>query len=386
MANYSYIGYDPGSVVFGGGTISLSGTFDPDVNRRVFDVTDDAGGTVLGGTPDTGTVFDGDSLNNEGGDDLTQVGDATSLDGTTVFASGNMYLEQSYTLNKPGGGTIDMYRVEVDGSLVGYIVSEPLEAGVNYTFSTANVTPTNAPDTSDLNSIIDVPCFMRGTRILTDKHEVPVEELRVGDLLCTASNGLQRIRWIGQTLVPSPILKALPNLRPIKISKCSLGEGLPLRDLLVSRQHRIMMSSKIVQRMFDRDSVLVAANKLIGLPGIKVDDAIQNVEYYHLLLEHHEVIYAEGAPTESLYTGPGALQAVGAKAREQLFELFPELAKDTYEPKPALPLPTGKQQKQLVERHAKNQKPPLQWLQPTTALEGQGKSSRQPDRVRAKAG
>ncbi len=116
MANYSYIGYAPNSIVFGGGsTVSLSGTYDPD-DRRVFNVADDDVGTVLNGgagRPDEGTIFDGDRYNNEGGDDATQTGDATNLDGTTTYESGNIYLEQSYTLTAAGEDDIILYRIEI---------------------------------------------------------------------------------------------------------------------------------------------------------------------------------------------------------------------------------------------------------------------------------
>ncbi|WP_253285928.1 MULTISPECIES: Hint domain-containing protein [unclassified Ruegeria] len=197
MANYSYIGYDPGviSVNFTGfstGTITLSGTYDAATDRRGFDVTDTAGGTLVNGDPDNGTDFNGDRFNNEFGDDLTQSGVVTNLDGSVTIDSGAIYLEESYSLAKPGGGTIDVFRVEVEGNLVGYITSEPLVPGTNYSFVRSNVTPTNAPDTSDPTAIVDVPCFAAGTQITTQDGPVSIENLRVGDLVVTADNGSQK--------------------------------------------------------------------------------------------------------------------------------------------------------------------------------------------------
>lgn len=128
MANYSYIGYDTTSIIFSGTTVSRSSSYNPNTNRVVFNVTDGAGGNVLSGRADNGVIFDGDRYRDEVGDDFTQTGTVTDLTGTTTIASGNIYLEETYSLIKPDGGTINMYLVEVNGTAVGYIVSEPLFA------------------------------------------------------------------------------------------------------------------------------------------------------------------------------------------------------------------------------------------------------------------
>lgn len=363
MANYSYIGYDPGSLVFSGGNISLSGSYDPAVDRRIFDVTDDAGGNVRGGRADNGIRFDGDRFRDERGDDFDQTGVATSLDGSTTYASGNMYLEERYTLTKPGGGTIEVYRVEVDGTLVGFITSEPLEAGVTYSFSTSNVTPSNAPDTTDPTALIDVPCFTRGTLIDTGAGQTAVEELQVGDHVATVDNGLQPIVWIGKTRFTREQLQASPNLYPIRMRQGALGQGLPARDLWVSRQHRMMVTSKIAQRMFGVDAVLVSASKLTEVAGIAFDHTVDEVEYYHILLARHEVVLAEGAPAESFFTGKQALEAIGPEARKTLSKVLIELAATEGDIVPALPMPSGKFQKQLIARHVKNGQPLLQIYQ-----------------------
>ncbi len=202
-------------------------------------------------------------------------------------------------------------------------------------------------------------CLANGTLIQTETSEVPVEHLRVGDVLKT-KRGHGQIRWIGRSLLRAQLLATLPNLRPIMIRANALGQGFPRKDLKISRQHRIMFSSKVVLRMFDVDSVLVPANKLVELSDIDVDNRRQSIMYHHILLADHEVIFANGVPTESFYTGPGALHAVGPRTREKLVKLFPALGAEDYEPVPALRLLSGKQQKQLVERHRKNKKRPLE--------------------------
>ncbi len=365
MANYSYIGYEPGviSVSFTGfntGTITLSGAYDAATDRRVFDVTDAAGGTLVNGDPDNGTDFNGDRFNNEFGDDLTQSGVVTNLDGSVTIDSGAIYLEESYSLSKPGGGTIDVFRVEVEGNLVGYITSEPLVPGTNYSFVRSNVTPTNAPDTSDPGAIVDVPCFAAGTQIATPDGSVSIEQLSVGDLVLTADNGPQKIRWIGARALNASDLTTRPNLRPIRIAAGSLGSDLPKRDLRVSSQHRMMVRSPIAVRMFDSKEILVPACKLVGVPGITVEDGAQDVVYYHMLFDRHEIVYAESAPSESLFTGAQALASVHPGARAEILELFPELLHPEHEPRPARRIPDqGRRTRALIHRHIKNDRPLL---------------------------
>ncbi len=72
------------------------------------------------------------------------------------------------------------------------------------------------------------------------------------------------------------------------------------------------------------------------------------------------MILAEGAPSESLYLGPEALDSVPSDARAEILQMFPQVTEPGFVPVPALSIPTGPQQKQLIARHAKNQKPPLE--------------------------
>ncbi len=361
MANYSYIGYAPDviSVNFvGQDTITLAASYSPGTDRRVFDVQDDAGGTILNGAnplPDDGTIFNGDRFNNENGDDATQTGVVTSLDGSTTFDSGDIYLEESYILTVPGGGNITVYAVEIEGTLVGYITSEPLDPGVTYDIQVVNVTPTNAPDTSDPTAIIDVPCFVSRTLITTPSGPKPIESLSAGDLVCTADHGDQPIRWIGACQLDQAALAAKPKLRPIRIEAGALGSGLPRRDLLVSPQHRMLVRSPIATRMFDAAEVLVPAHMLTELPGIDCEDTARKVTYYHMLFDRHEVVFAEGAPSESLFTGPQAMRSLPSAARAEILELFPFLRMPGYVAHSARRIPSkGRQVRNMVQRHLKN--------------------------------
>lgn len=204
-----------------------------------------------------------------------------------------------------------------------------------------------------------VPCFVAGTFIESTVGLKPVESFVDGDIVIGYSGNRLSIRTILRHRFVARDLDANPKLRPVRIMAGALGSGLPKRDLLVSRQHRMLVQSKIAERMFGETEVLIPAVKLTELPGIFVDEAVKEVEYFHLLFDQHEVIYAEGAPTESLFTGPETLKSLSPEAREEILTIFPEVAGPDYSPEPVRFMPPGKQQKQLVARHLKNNQPLL---------------------------
>ncbi|WP_347138706.1 Hint domain-containing protein [Paracoccus sp. SSK6] len=202
-----------------------------------------------------------------------------------------------------------------------------------------------------------VPCFTRGTLIQTADGPVAVEDLTVGTLVRTRDNGDQPIRWIGRVTLSPARLRAQPKLRPIRIAAGALGPNHPAQPLVVSPQHRILVRSAIAQRMFGTAEVLVAAKQLLPLDGFDIADDLETVEYFHILFDRHEIVFANGAETESLYTGPQALRAVGRAAREEIFALFPELEQTADKPAAARDLPSGRMARKLAMRHQQNRKP-----------------------------
>ena len=95
--------------------------------------------------------------------------------------------------------------------------------------------------------------------ILTEAGEMPVERLVPGTRVMTRDNGLQELRWTGSRVVDAAMLDQNPNLRPIRIAAGAQGNGLPRRELIVSPQHRVLVRSRIAQKMFGAAEVLVAA-------------------------------------------------------------------------------------------------------------------------------
>lgn len=185
--------------------------------------------------------------------------------------------------------------------------------------------------TSGANSDVDdviiniLICVLRGTLVETETGPLPVECLRVGDRVLTRDHGVQPVRWIGSRKLSMAELTADPSLLPVRISAGALGDGLPFRDLGVSPQHRVLLSGWQAELMFGEDEVLVPAKALIEGVTVQTDACDGPVEYFHLLFDAHEVIYTEGAATESFHPGDYALRELGDAAKVELHKLFPEL-------------------------------------------------------------
>lgn len=212
-------------------------------------------------------------------------------------------------------------------------------------------------DTNAPNYPPAVPCFTTGTLIETPSGPRSIETLRVGDMVTTRDHGPRRIAWIGHRHVDRQMLDLCPNLRPILIRAGALGPDLPNQDLTVSPQHRLLVKSQIAERMFDHDEILVAAKHLTNNPAIEVLNPEGGVTYWHMLFDDHELLLSNGTWTESLFTGPQAMHAIGEAARHEILSLFPQLAQPDYHPQSARRLLSGREGRKLAERHAKNGKP-----------------------------
>jgi len=200
-------------------------------------------------------------------------------------------------------------------------------------------------------------CFCSGTLIENDRGKIPVEHIRTGDRVLTQNGEFEEVLLITNRKIKAQELENNYNLRPVVISAGSLGPGIPSRSLRVSKQHRICASSPISGRMFGEDKVLVAAIHLTNLPGIYIDEEMSEVCYFHIILENHSIMFAEGAPAESLYLGENALATLSHEALEELKTIFPDLLDRSHRPTSKYPIPKGKLQKQLVYRHEKNSMP-----------------------------
>ncbi|MDM7256078.1 MAG: Hint domain-containing protein [Paracoccus sp. (in: a-proteobacteria)] len=288
-------------------------------------------------------------------------GAATSIRIQTTFRAdviitdneGNQRTEEATVVQMPNG---DVFFRPYAGAVDDW-------AGITSLRSIQIVDPFPFPNNIVLNSTISfdpsifnidiAPCFAAGKLILTPQGEVPAEALARGDLVMTADAGAQPIRWIAARELDAAALAANPHLRPVRIRAGALGAGVPARDLVVSPQHRVLLRSGIARRMFGASEVLVAAKQLLALDGVELASDLDSVTYVHFLFDRHQIVQSEGAWTESLYTGPEALRAIGPDARAEIETLFPEAITAA----PAREVIPGRMARKLAERHAQNHKP-----------------------------
>lgn len=294
----------------GEGADSLSGGIGQD------SLVGGAGEDFLTGGQGDDTLFGGD------GADVLELGLGNDqADGG--FASDRFIFDAAGGHNIVGGEDTDGSDIDIidlTGIRANVIETGP-EAGI-IEFVDDNGNITSRTTYSEIEQIII--CFTPGTRIATQKGEARVENLKAGDKIFTRDNGIQTLRWAGRRdLTPQEML-AHPEFQPILIRKDALGTDLPERDMLVSPQHRMLLTSDLAEMMFDEREVLVAAKHLTGLDGV---DQVRTgaISYIHLMFDHHEVVLADGAWSESFQPGDHSLKGIGAEQRAEVVTLFPEL-------------------------------------------------------------
>lgn len=132
-----------------------------------------------------------------------------------------------------------------------------------------------------------VTCFAKGTRIATPSGQVAIENLRVGDHVLTATGQSEPIKWIGHRSLACDRHPHPEQVWPIRIHAHAFAQNQPQRDLLLSPQHAIFI-----------EDVLIPAKCLVNNLNVTIERTSQ-VEYFHLELSRHDVVLAEGLPTES---------------------------------------------------------------------------------------
>jgi Ca2+-binding RTX toxin-like protein len=167
---------------------------------------------------------------------------------------------------------------------------------------------------SEIENVI--VCFTRGTMIETDTGEIAIEELVGGDMVMTKDNGMQELRWIGSRKVP-----ATGKLAPIMIKAGAMAND---RDLLVSPQHRMVVEGWKPELLFGEREVLAAAKHLVNNDTIYIQSGGM-VEYFHMLFDTHQIVFANGASSESFHPGEMGMSALAVDARDEIYTLFPEL-------------------------------------------------------------
>ncbi|MCB1368716.1 MAG: Hint domain-containing protein [Rhodobacteraceae bacterium] len=245
-----------------------------------------------------------------------------TVDGGAV-SSYQFYYDDQITING-GPETIKTFQLVIGGVTRSFVMNDD---GPNIPGATVGTSFT-LDSYSNYTSILyaDIACFVKGTLIRTATGQRPVETLAIGDMVETLDNGLQPIRWIGRSDLSVRELLVRPHLRPIRIRANSFGPGLPIRDLAVSPQHRIMVDGWRLQLHLGLDQALAPAKALVGHDGISVDEDCADVSYFHFMFDRHEVVISEGLPSESFLFGDTIRDGMDLAQSREILELFPDLA------------------------------------------------------------
>ncbi|MEM7423087.1 MAG: Hint domain-containing protein [Pseudomonadota bacterium] len=271
-------------------------------------------------------------LSSGGGDDTITDFDTTDSGETVTQGAGSYALAVDRidvsALDDGSGGTVTADEV---------VVTQPGGAGNPQILTFPGGETVSVPDgtidqstpQTQFTSLVAMgvpPCFAPGTMILTARGEVPVEELRIGDLIATADNGFEPLRWIGKR---TEIFRDREDKhKPVELKAGSLGNGLPRRTLVVSPLHRMVLSGPHVQAAFGAFEVLALSKALTSCANIRRMKGKARVDYYSLLFDRHEVIFAEGTRTESFRPGHVALAGFEDHVREQIYAVYPGLRDD----------------------------------------------------------
>ena len=282
-----------GLATFANATVKGSGTLATNGPTSVTGAVTFANGVTLTGTGlvsiassstlnALGTVDSGTTIEFAGTDGLLDIGTASGFSGTIKdFASGDsLGVSTTITTATPGNFSSGITPLILkDGGMT----VATLNLGGNYQGDTFTVTNPSA-ETYD----IKMPCYCRGTLIRSRCGEVPVEALTIGDKVLTKSGEERPIRWIGRRSYGGRFTIGRKDVLPICIKANALDNRVPERDLWLSPHHALYL-----------DGMLIEAKDLVNGVSIVQADRVEKVEYFHIELETHDVIIAEGALAES---------------------------------------------------------------------------------------
>jgi hypothetical protein len=236
---------------------------------------------------------------------------------TEAFALTNTATDTVINFYDIGGGRTD---IVADGGAADGAVSTNIPVPTGPVAATYSI-QFNKPDPDTPVYIPVTPgdsgvCFTPGTLIDTPDGPRMVQDLRPGDLVWTRDAGAQPLRWVGARTVP-----AAGPLAPVAIPAGMYGATAPL---LVSPQHRMLLTGWQAELLTGTDEVLVAAlhlvdgDRVVRRPG-------GMVTYIHILFDRHHLVRANGAWSESFHPGAQGLETMDGAARDELLGLFPEL-------------------------------------------------------------
>jgi probable HAF family extracellular repeat protein len=255
--------------------------------------------TGVGGGPigNLSSAFIGQGVN-----DVGQVVGNYNNEGFFRDADGTVY---GINIAGATGGT-SAEGINDNGEIVGYFVDS---TGTPHGFTTT------VDDVIAADDVLVAACYCAGTLIATEHSEMTVEDLKIGDRLVTRSGALRPIKWIGRRSYGGRFIAGNKDILPVCIKAGALADNVPRRDLWISPHHAMFI-----------DGLLIEARHLVTGTSIVQAERADKISYFHIELETHDVIVAEGALSETYLDEDNRGMFQNAHEYETLFSSVPALA------------------------------------------------------------
>ena len=239
--------------------------------------------------------------------------DPQVTEGSAVGTPGEVVrMAARYTLMSPDGDKVELLLLPVGGRLYALPLS-PLSARADYTL----VKVETAPEETRLSDLMCVS-FARGTMItLATGAQKPIEQLQPGEKVLTRDHGPQPLRFLG-----GATLRAHGAFAPVVIQARTLGNS---GDLIVSQHHRMFLYQRQRIPGLPTSELLVQAKHLVDDENVFIREG-GAVDYFSLVFDRHEIIYAEGIPAESLMVNDATVSRLPPEIAAEVQARFPGLA------------------------------------------------------------
>jgi Hint domain len=258
---------------------------------------------AAGGSPDlayaalAADVAAGSTVNLADAATITAIGESAGLDTATAQAVASIASETAAALELQLAHAATPFEVFTD--ITGSSIAEQGDAATALSRAVGDTAFQQVADSyfqnlgttlsrDDLTAAENVACYCPGTLIATDRGDIAVENLRVGGGVVVMSGSVRPIKWIGQRSYGGRFIAGRKDMLPICFKAGSLGEGLPRRDLWISPHHAMYL-----------DGVLIEAKDLVNGVSVVQAEEVDRVDYFHIELDSHDVILAEGAWSET---------------------------------------------------------------------------------------
>lgn len=222
-----------------------------------------------------------------------------------------------YTLLASDASRVELLYLELDSGPGVALPLSPMGIGLDYTLIDIDASPEDV-------ALADLLCvsFARGTMItLADGRQCAIEDLTPGERVLTRDHGAEPLRWVGKAT-----LRAVGAFAPIVISAGTLGN---IGDLIVSPHHRIFLYQRNRRPGLETAEILIQAKHLVDDEKVFQREG-GYIDYFSLVFDHHEIIYAEGVPAESLMVNDATVRHLPAELASELRQRFPGLAQSQH--------------------------------------------------------